>query len=88
MEEEAPPADATHRLLRLRAQCREFRDQLPVEQEAAFDALLRDASGAIRAGAALLDVPIGDVLTLALALALAERLEGVEGRLKVLERSR
>ena len=73
------------KLTQLRERCRAFRADLAPEDQAAFDALLREAARNIQAGVLDEDLLPGEVLMFSLAIANQRRLDEVEGRLKAID---
>jgi hypothetical protein len=82
-EENVPPA--ADRLSRLREQCRSFRAKLSPEDQASFDALLREAARFIQAGALDPNLMLSKVLAVSLSLAVAGQLEALRVRISDLE---
>jgi hypothetical protein len=84
MAEENVPT-AAERLARLREQCRSFRSKLSPEDQASFDALLREAARFIQAGALDPNLMLSEVLAVSLSLAVARQLEALRVRISDLE---
>lgn len=78
-------ASASDRLARLREHCRAFRSKLSPEDQASFDALLREAARYVQAGALDPDLMLSEVLALSLAVACGRQIEDLRAKVDRLE---